>query len=240
MRAAARRLVAGLRLGRSRRWAVLARGGRFDARRTMRASLQTGGDPIDLRFRGHPLRNPRFALLVDGSRSMSDRTEAFIAFARALCSQTARAGAFFFSTELSDVTRALRARERSEAQSGELANLGEAWGGGTRIGASLETFVTTHGARLLSPETLVIIFSDGLDVGDVRRLESAMREIDRRSAGIVWLNPHAATPGYAPTARGMRAALPYVTLFAAAPDAKAFDELAARIGREPRLRGKRG
>jgi uncharacterized protein with von Willebrand factor type A (vWA) domain len=236
MLAAAGSLITSLRLGRSRRWKQIERGGRFDLRRTIRASLQTGGDPVELRLLGHPLRNPRFVVLVDGSRSMSEQTAAMVHFARALCARSPRANVFFFSTGLRDVTRALRA---AGVGGGDLGDLGEAWGGGTKIGAALDTFVNEHAAGLLTPDTLVIVFSDGLDSGDVPRLERAMRTIDRRCAAIVWLNPHADTPGYRPSARGMRAALPFVTLFTAANDARGFVNLAARLGREPRIAGRR-
>jgi hypothetical protein len=40
-----------------------------------------------------------------------------------------------------------------------------------------------------------------------------MRELYRRSAGVVWLNPLLETEGYEPTASGMRSARPYVTMF---------------------------
>jgi len=233
---AANRLVASLRLGRSRRWRAMEYAGRFDLRRTIRASLQTGGEPIELRFLGHPLRNPRFVVLIDGSRSISERTGAVVQFAAALCERSSRAEVFFFSTELRNVTRALLAANRTGAP---FPDLGEAWGGGTKIGASLNTFVIDYGARLLTPETLVIVFSDGLDVGELALLERAMREIERRSAAVVWLNPHAASPAYAPTARGMRAALPFVTILTAANDVAGFERLALRLARTPRVRGRR-
>lgn len=235
MRAAADRLVTSVRLGRSRRWKAMADGSRFDLRRTMRRSLATGGDPVDLRRLGHPLRNPRFVVIIDGSRSMAEHTAGMIAFAAALVDRAARASVFVFSTGLRDVTHDLRARARSGAT---LADPGEAWGGGTRIGASLACFIDEHGGRLLSRETLVIIFSDGLDVGNVPQLARAMRELDRRSAGIVWLNPHVETPGFAPTARGMRTALPFITLLGAASDAEGFARLARRVRQTPRIRGR--
>jgi len=231
MLAAAGRFIAAVRLGRSRRWQSLSHGGRFDLRRTVRASLQTSGEAIELRYRGHPLRNPRFAILIDGSRSVSERTGAAIAFARALAARSPRTSVFFFSTELRDVTRTIG--------SAHVGNLGGAWGGGTKIGASLRAFVDDHGARVLSPDTVVFIFSDGLDVGNPHELSRAMRDIERRSAAIVWLNPHAATPGYSPTARGMRAALPYVAILAAAQNASDFTRLADKVGRDPHVRGRR-
>ena len=235
MLAAAAHVIASVQLGRSRRWRAVERGRRLDLRRTMRASLQTGGDPVDLRMRGHPL-HPRFVVLIDGSRSMSDRASAIVAFARALCVCSSRTSVFVFSTALRNVTRELRAVRGENAH---FASLGDAWGGGTKIGASLTAFLAEHGARILSPDTVVVIHSDGLDVGETDKLERAMREIHRRSAGVVWLNPHAGAAAYAPTARGMRAALPFVTLLAAANDARGFEALARRLAQTARFRGRR-
>jgi uncharacterized protein len=219
-------LVSSVRLGRLRRWKPQPRGARFDMRRTLRASLQTGGDPLTLRRLGHPLRNPRFVVLLDGSRSMASHGTFMLSFAYALCRRTLRANAFIFSTQLREVTLALRAATRLREH--RLANIGEAWGGGTRIGASLSEFVARFGSRRLTPETVTIIYSDGLDVGDVGRLERAMREIHHRSAAVIWVNPLAGTHGYAPSARGMKAALPYVDAFICARDAAGLADLVRR------------
>ena len=232
MRPAAARLAAQVWLGRSRRYNVAGGPGRFDLRRTLRASLKTGGDPVRLRFLVRPRRRPRFVMLVDGSRSMSEHTAAVVAFAAALCERNARTNVFFFSTALREVTEILRAAVREGTP---FADLGEAWGGGTKIGANLGRFLHERGA-LLSHATLVFVYSDGLDVGDVAQLTGAMREIEARSAGIVWLNPHAAEVGYAPTTRGMRAALPFVSLLCAANDVGGFERLAARIVARSRAR----
>ncbi len=135
MFAAVRRLIATVRLGRSRRWRPLRNGPRFDLRRTLRASLHTGGDPVSVRRLGHPRRNPRFVVLIDGSRSMTGYGALALQFVYALCRRTARADAFVFSTDLCRITgelgRAARSRDR------RLHGLGAAWGGGTRIGANL-------------------------------------------------------------------------------------------------------
>ena len=235
LRPSAERIVRNVRLGRSRRWKAFEHGHRFDIRRTVRASLQTGGDPIALRFLGHPPRHPRFVVLIDGSRSMDEHAALALAFAAALCDRTPRAHVFTFSTALRDITRELRAALLAPSS---LDDAGEAWGGGTQIGASLAQFVATHGSRLLSADTLVLIFSDGLDAGDVAQLERAMRELDRRSAGVVWLNPLAATPGYRPSARGIRAALPFIKLYGCANDAAGFAMLANRLMQAASLFGR--
>ena len=219
----ANELVTRIRLGRSQRWKPQVHGARFDLRRTLRASLHTGGDAIVLHRLGHPLRNPRFVVLLDGSRSMEPYAGPMLQFALALCRRTRRADAFLFSTELRDVTRDLRDAARHGSY--RLEGLGEAWGGGTRIGANLNAFVRRFGSRLTS-QTFVIIFSDGLDVGEIPELERAMREIGRRSAAIAWINPHAGEPGYAPSVRGMQAALPYVDIFVGMDDLHALAGLA--------------
>jgi uncharacterized protein len=56
-----------------------------------------------------------------------------------------------------------------------------------------------------------------------------LREIRRRSAGIVWLNPHASSAGYAPSARGMQAALPFIDVFASAANEKELSALSDRF-----------
>jgi uncharacterized protein with von Willebrand factor type A (vWA) domain len=221
MVAAAARLLERLRLGRSRRLRPMLRGHRFDLRRTLRASLAYGGELIHPRLIGRPPRHPRVVILIDASRSMAPHAAITLAFARALVRRTDRAEAFVFSTELARVTRDLRA--------GGLPPLGHAWGGGTRIGESLAAFLRDHGERLLGRETVLIIASDGLDVGDPDRLRNAMGTLHRRTCALVWVNPLVGTAGYEPSARGMLAALPYVTTLAAAHDAAGFMRLAATV-----------
>jgi uncharacterized protein len=213
----AQRLIQRLHLARSLRWKPSPRGERFDLRRTLRAGLRTGGDLMLPRMLDRPLRNPRFVLLLDGSRSMSEHSARMLQFAYALCRRTRRASAFVFSTRLREVTRQLRSAARKAYR---LEGLGEAWGGGTRIGASLVEYLRNF-SGLLSDQTFVIVVSDGLDVGEIPQLQRAMREIARRSAAIAWVNPHADSPGYAPSSDGMQAALPYLTTLVS------FDRLGA-------------
>jgi uncharacterized protein len=189
-------------------------GSRFDFRRTLRRSLGTGGEALQAFWLGHPKRNPRIVLLLDGSRSMQEHTTPVLQFAYALAQRSRRVDVFTFSTKLEDITHHLRGRVLELP-----AKLG-AWGGGTKIGENLRRFLSEHGTRVLSPDTLVLVSSDGLDVGDVMHLEYAMRELRRRSFGVIWLNPLASHRDFAPTARGMKAALPYLhkLTFASTPE----------------------
>jgi uncharacterized protein len=216
-RDAARSLVRRLHLGLSRRWRPARRGRRFDLRRTLRASLQTGGEALTPRWLRRPTRAPRFVLLLDGSRSMTADAQPALQIAIAIASVTWRVEVFTFSTALERVTDDVRRAAAGERR--RFADVSHAWGGGTSIGACLREFLRRFGERLVGRDTVVIIVSDGLDVGEPELLRDAMRELHRRSASVVWLNPLLETPGYEPTASGMRAARPYVTTFDSVRDA---------------------
>ncbi|MDE3156314.1 MAG: VWA domain-containing protein, partial [Acidobacteriota bacterium] len=203
---------------------------RFDLRRTLRASLQTGGEPLAPRWLRRPRRAPHVVVLIDGSRSMSGYVETALTLAAAMAAATPRAEIFTFSTAVRRVTPGIRLAAAGRPT--RLERLETAWGGGTDIGASLRAFLHTAGERLVRRDTVVVIVSDGLDVGEPSALRDAMREIHRRSAGIVWLNPLRDTPGYEPTAAGMRAARPYVSTFTSVSDADGL----ARLAREVKVR----
>jgi len=226
MRVAAGRLVDRLSVARSRRRTAQRRGPFLDVRRTLRASVATAGEPFVLHRTGPVRRGARFVVLIDGSRSMAAHAAPVLQFAHALCRRTRRASAFAFSTSLADVTHELR---DARAAGRTLRDLEDAWGGGTRIGEALRTFVERDGARLLSRETIVVIASDGLDVGALEVLGRTMRAIAAASAAVVWLNPHAAERGFTPSAGGMRTALPFVTILDALRDASDVRRIADRL-----------
>jgi len=228
-RDAARAAVGRLHAGASRRWRPAPRGPRIDPRRMLRASLQTGGDAVAARWLRRRPRAPAFVLLLDGSRSMGPAATAALDLALALAAATMRVEVFTFSTALSRVTPDIRRAVAGEAR--RLEHLDRAWAGGTSIGRCLHDFLRRFAGRLVGPSTIVIIVSDGLDVGEPEALAAAMRELRARSAALVWLNPLADTPGYEPTAAGMRAALPYVTAFTSVSDPARL----ARLGRIIRL-----
>ena len=224
---AARSLVRRLHVGLSRSWRPSTKGQRFDLRRTLRVSLQSGGEPLNIRWLRRPKRAPRFVVLVDGSRSMSDAASTALELAVAIAAATMRIEAFTFSTGLRRVTDEVRRAAAGDTV--RIDRLQHAWGGGTAIGECLRDFLRRFGDRLLGRQTLVVIASDGLDVGQPDVLRDAMREIRRRSAGVVWLNPLLETAGYEPTASGMLAARPYVTTFAAVNDAAGLARLSRLV-----------
>ena len=98
-----------------------------------------------------------------------------------MASITRRVEVFTFSTALQRVTGDVRRAAAGETR--HLESVPYAWGGGTSIGVCLREFLRTFGERLLGRDTVVIIASDGLDVGEPDTLRGAMSELHRRSAG---------------------------------------------------------
>ena len=212
--------------GTSRRWRPAARGPRFDFRRTLRTSLHTGGEPVTPRWRRHPRRHPRFVLLIDGSRSMGTTSAPALQAAGALSAVSTSTETFAFSTQLQRITRDVR---RAAAGERRVVHVHHAWGGGTTIGACLEEFAHRFAARLLDRSTIVIIASDGLDVGRPDLLRESMAMVARRSAAVVWINPLLGTTGYQPTAGGMSVARPFITVLAMVKDPEGLRSLARSL-----------
>jgi len=222
---AASALVSKIRLGKSRRWSAAARGPRLFFRRTIRKSLQTGGEAMHPAWLAHRHRTPRFVVLLDGSRSMQAHSDRLLQFAYALRMRCSRVEVFVFSTSLKRITRELGQSVRERPG---LCDLGESWGGGTRIGDCLARFERIYGG-MLRRDTVVLIASDGLDTSQPEVLKQALHQIHLRSASLVWLNPLLELPGYDPQANTMQAALAYVDTFTFASRPEEFAALAKQI-----------
>ena len=60
---------------------------------------------------------------------------------------------------------------------------------------------------------------------DLAVLAAEMQRLQRVSFRVVWVNPLKVTPGYAPLARGMAAALPFVDEFVEGHSLDALEHL---------------
>lgn len=214
-----------LRLQPSRR-----RGRRPDLRRTVRASMAVGGEPVVPLHKepGHRLR--RLIVILDVSGSMEPYARALLRFVHAAVAGRQRVEAFALGTRLTRMTRELTTRDPDRA----LARAAEQvvdWSGGTRLGEGLRTFNDQWGVRGMARGAIVVILSDGWDRGEPAVLAEQMARLGRVAERIVWVNPLKVTPGYAPLARGMAAALPYVDDFVEGHSVAALDELAQVIAR---------
>ncbi|HEV3354503.1 MAG TPA: VWA domain-containing protein [Acidimicrobiales bacterium] len=231
--AEARKLMADLRLvaaaRRSRRLRRSARDGRRpDVRGTVRAALRTGAEPVRRRSL-EPARRPRrVVLLCDVSGSMEPYTRALLRFLHVAVAGRGRVEAFVFATRLTRITRHLSWRDPDAA----LAKAGVAvadWSGGTRLGTVLGEFNSSWGD--LARRAIVVVLSDGWDRGDPDVLTAELERLRRHAHRVVWVNPLKGSPGYAPLARGMAAALPFVDDFVEGHSLAAMEQLVEVIGR---------
>src|SRR5690606_1408856 len=71
-----------------------------------------------------------------------------------------------------------------------------------------------------------VILSDGWDRGDPAVLGEHLARLARVAHRIVWVNPLKASPGYAPLAGGMAAALPWVDEFVEGHAVASLEQLA--------------
>ncbi len=196
---------------RTRRW-VRGQGPRIDLRRAIAGSLRTGGDIVKLPRRARRVRPRRLVLLCDVSGSMERYSRMLLHFAHAITWRHHRVEAFLFSTQLTRVTRELRAARPDDAIAAVARSVPD-WSGGTRIGEAVKQFHVRWGRRVLNRAPVVLLISDGWDRGDPRQLRDEIARLQRSCHRLVWLNPLIGTTDYAPLTRGLEAALPFVDDF---------------------------
>ncbi|MEM9046097.1 MAG: VWA domain-containing protein [Pseudomonadota bacterium] len=219
----ARRLGEALRDRRSRRRIAARKGDRLHFRKTIRRSLATGGEPLNLMRKRRPDRSRKIVALCDVSGSMSVYAKIFLSFLAGLMRADSSADAYLFHTRLVRITEALRDKDTMRAI-GRMSLMADGFGGGSKIGPSLQLFAETYAKRFVDGRSVVLILSDGYDTSPPEVLRTAMARIKKRDCKIIWLNPLKGWRDYAPVATGMAAALPHLDLFSAA---NTLDDLAA-------------
>ncbi|WP_342713109.1 VWA domain-containing protein [Bradyrhizobium sp. B124] len=212
---AAAQLARAMRTRLTRRDLARRRGARLDLRRTIHGNISHGGVPISLVKRQRKPKPLRLVVLLDASGSMSMYTGVFLRFIHGVLDEFREAEAFLFHTRLAHVSDVMKERDAGRALD-RLSIMAQGAGGGTRIGESLQTFNRWHAARVIHSRTCVMIVSDGYETGEAALLGREMAALGRRCRRIVWLNPMMGWQGYAPEARGIKAALPYIDLYAPA------------------------
>jgi uncharacterized protein with von Willebrand factor type A (vWA) domain len=200
------------------------RGYRLNLRRTIHSNISHGGVPISLVRRQRKEKPLRLVMLLDASGSMSMYTGVFLRFIHGVLDEFREAEAFLFHTRLAYVSDAMKEKDPGRALD-RLSIMAQGAGGGTKIGESLRTFNRWHAARVIHSRSCVMIVSDGYETGDAALLGREMATLAKHCRRIVWLNPMMAWEGYAPEAAGIKAALPYVDLYAPANTLKSLTAL---------------
>jgi uncharacterized protein with von Willebrand factor type A (vWA) domain len=200
------------------------RGHEPDLRRMVRGSLRTAGEPIDRVWRA-PSRRPRpLVLVLDVSGSMTPYARMLLQYLHASVAARRRVEAFAFGTRLTRITHELGGRDHDRA----LERAAEAvvdFSGGTRIGAALASLNRDHGRRV-GRGAVIVILSDGWDRGDPDVLALEIARLRRSAHRLVWLNPLAAHPEFAPLTRGMKAAIPHTDELLAGNSLASLEQLA--------------
>jgi uncharacterized protein with von Willebrand factor type A (vWA) domain len=163
-------------------------------------------------------------LVCDVSGSMTPYARMLLQYMHASVAARRRVEAFAFGTRLTRITHELGGRDHDRA----LERASEAvtdFSGGTRIGDALATLNRDHGRRV-GRGAVVVILSDGWDRGDPEQLQVEMARLRRSAHRLVWLNPLAAHPEFAPLTRGMRAAIPHTDELLAGNSLASLEQLA--------------
>jgi uncharacterized protein len=212
----ARRMVRRLAKNPSRRWRPVRRGTRINLRRSLRQSLKTGGEIVELSYKERKPKRTKLVVICDVSGSMDIYSRLLLQFIYGLQNSFARVESFVFATSLSRITGYLKNKTYERALERLSAKV-HGWSGGTRIGESLTGF-NLEWLRRIDKRTVVIILSDGWDTGEPQQLVTALSQLKQRAGRVIWLNPLLGSSTYEPLTRGMQAALPFIDVFAPAHD----------------------
>ncbi len=160
-----------------------------DVRRTMRASLQTGGVPVELRFRPRRPRRPEVYVLCDVSTSVTSASVFFLSVLHALHDSFRKMRSFVFIERISEVTeifakeRDFRAVSQAIGRDAGVADIS----GYTDYGRVWNEFLGLV-ADDLHPRATVIVLGDARTNGRDPRAEVFAR-IAERAGRTFWLNP---------------------------------------------------
>ena len=211
----------GRRLRRDRR------GDRLDVRTTLRRAYRTGGDPVRRAHRRHAQRPRRVVLIADVSGSMEPYARVYLDLMRGAV-RALGSEAFVFATRLTRLTRQLASGGPDYAYA-RVAEATPDWAGGTRIGTALTRFLDEHGRRGIARGAIIVIVSDGWEIGDPQEVGEAMSRLGRLAHHIIWVNPRSAAAEFQPLAGGMAAALPHVDTFLSGHSVRALQDLLTAI-----------
>jgi uncharacterized protein with von Willebrand factor type A (vWA) domain len=165
------------------------RAAHVDMRRTMRASLETGGVPLRLRYRPKRPRRPEIYVLCDVSTSVTSASVFFLSVLHALHDSFRKLRSFVFIERISEVTdvfereRDFRAISEKISREGGVADVS----GYTDYGRVWLEFLEEI-SEDLDPRSTVIVLGDARTNGREPHPEVFARIADR-AGRTFWLNP---------------------------------------------------
>ncbi len=190
--AAVHRVVAQLRR-RLATQGLQARGHRrhahVDVRRTMRASLQTGGVPVELKFKPRRPRRPEIYVLCDVSTSVTSASVFFLSVLHALHDTFRKMRSFVFIERISEVTDIFERERNFKAVSERISSdAGVADISGYTDYGRVWTELLELVEEDLHPRATVIVLGDARTNGRDPRAD-VFEQIALRAGRTFWLNP---------------------------------------------------
>ncbi|HEY5052557.1 MAG TPA: VWA domain-containing protein [Solirubrobacterales bacterium] len=165
------------------------KGQTVDVRRTMRASLETGGVPLYLRYRPKRPRRPEIYVLCDVSTSVTSASVFFLSVLHALHDSFRKLRSFVFIERISEVTevfeheRDFRVIAQRISSEGGVADVS----GYTDYGRVWQEFLTEISDEL-DPRSTVIVLGDARTNGREPHAE-VFAQVSERAGRLFWLNP---------------------------------------------------
>jgi len=160
-----------------------------DVRRTMRASLQTGGVPIIIKTRPRRPRRPEIHVLCDVSTSVTSASVFFLSVLHALHDAFRKLRSFVFIERISEVTDIFERERNFKAVSeaiGRDAGVADI-SGYTDYGRVWEEFLALIEDDL-HPRATVIVLGDARTNGREPRAD-LFAQVAERAGRTFWLNP---------------------------------------------------
>ncbi len=160
-----------------------------DVRRTMRASLQTGGVPVELKYRPRRPRRPEIYVLCDVSTSVTSASVFFLSVLHALHDSFRKMRSFVFIERISEITDVFAQERDFKAVSERIA---------TDAGVADISGYTDYGRVWmellelvrddLTPRSTVIVLGDARTNGRDPRAD-LFAQVASRAGRTFWLNP---------------------------------------------------
>jgi uncharacterized protein with von Willebrand factor type A (vWA) domain len=160
-----------------------------DVRRTMRASLQTGGVPVELRYKPKRPRRPELYVLCDVSTSVTSASVFFLSVLHALHDSFRKMRSFVFVERISEVTdvfereRSFKAVNDAISRDAGVADVS----GYTDYGRVWREFLVKVEDDL-HPRATVIVLGDARTNGRDPAAE-VFAQVAARAGRTFWLNP---------------------------------------------------
>ncbi len=165
------------------------RSGPIDVRQTMRASLETGGVPLTLRYKPRRPRRPELYVLCDVSTSVTSASVFFLSILHALHDSFKRLRTFVFIERVAEVTDVFEQERSFKAASERISNTAGVAdiSGYTDYGRVWVDFYEQVAADL-DPRSTVIVLGDARTNGREPRAD-LFGMVTEKAGRSFWLNP---------------------------------------------------